>query len=407
MFKIFRCYILMSLFKFLYKIKHDEKIKDKLNHYKRKYSLISVKTVSYKKFYEYIKQRAYYSIYEVEKLAEPLPFNVKSNEIWGWNDFYGTAENYKKYIGYPSDYKLKFIIDHAVYFYDGYVNMEEYEINLPSHIVTSEYAKKIFEKHTDKLLFPTGLHIYYADDYYNEIQFEEEKKRLGKNLLVFPFHSSDCLLCEWEPEKFIKEILKTKEKGNFNSVTICFYFAEIQRNFHKNFEGYGFNFVTAGHILDVKFLSRLKTIIKLSDVTMSNAVGSHIFYSIGLDKPHYLVNEKNVKFHNTANCEEKDTQQKSEDEVFNHKIFDEYERIFKDYRETLTDEQIKLKEKICDKNSIKKKEEIRKYFEETEKLYKTGKYLKQNNKFNHIFTLMSYLDDDINIKDKEIKKNKN
>ena len=50
--------------------------------------------------------------------------------------------------------------------------------------------------------------------------------------------------------------------------------------------------VTAGYIMDPLFLSRLKSIIQLSDLTMSNNVGTHLGYCIYLNKPHWIVRQK-------------------------------------------------------------------------------------------------------------------
>ncbi len=392
--KIIRSYIFYQLYKLFYSITKKEKTKQKLKHYRRKYSILSTKTVSYKEFRDYIKKRENLSIYDYEEIASPLPFHVQSSELWGWNDFYGTAEIYKKYAGYPLDYQVKFVIDHSIHFWIERYNNEEYSVNLPAHIATSEFAKEQIEKHVKTMIFPTGLHMFYAEDYYDDNKFKTEKEKLGKNLLVFPSHSSDVCIAEFDPEPLIKEILATKERGNFNSVTVCFYFADIQRKFHKKFEGHGFKFVTAGHILDPKFISRLKTIIKLSDVTMSNGIGSHIFYSIGFDKPHYMIEENNYKYIDTANDKQGNIQEKTEGELLYEPSVGYYRNIFKDYTESLTKEQLEIKNKICGIESKRTKEEICNFFKETEEIYKKGSYLSNEKPYTHIFTLMQYLDNE-------------
>lgn len=60
----------------------------------------------------------------------------------------------------------------------------------------------------------------------------------------------------------------------------------------KEYMDNGFTIVTAGYQSDFRFLKRLKTFIKLSDFTMSNAVGTHVGYCVVLDKPHYIFSQK-------------------------------------------------------------------------------------------------------------------
>lgn len=392
--KIFRSYIFFQIYKFISKIFCSEKVKEKYNHYKRKYTILSTKTVSYKEFLKYIKQREKLPLDNIENISAFLPFYVQSNELWAWNDFYGAGEIYKKYAGYPSDYKLKFVIDHTIQFRENYCTEEEYTVNLPAHIVTSDFAKVQCQKYTNSELFPVSLLINYADDYYTEEKFQQEKQKLGKNLLVFPSHSSDVVVAEFNPQNLIDEILKIKKQYNFDSVSICFYYADIQRKFHKKFEGYGFNFVTAGHILDPMFISRLKTIIKLSDVTMSNAIGSHTFYSIGLNKPHYSIYEKNYQYKNIADEKQGNTQQKYEDVLVNSSSVEYYTQLFNKYSETLTSQQLKERDKICCLTRKRTQKEMKEFFERTENLYQNGDYIKENKKYTHIFTLQIHVENE-------------
>lgn len=395
MFKRIRVSLLCRIFRYLYH-KYGDSYMSQYDHYRWKLEQLSKKMVLYNDFLQYIQNRANLPLADYEKLSAPLPFDVISNEFFGWNDYYGIAQTYKEYAGYPNSYKLRFSIDHAVFFWQDFFNAAEYNNGSQIHMVTSEYAKRCISKNTSYELYPAGLHIFYAKDYYTKEVFDKEKDRLGKNLLVFPCHSSDCLLVDFNPKKLINEILMIKQDGKFDSVTICFYFSEIQRGFHKKFDGYGFNFVTAGHIIDPMFISRLKTIIKLSDVTMSNAIGSHIFYSLGMDKPHYLANETNMQFYSTYSLNQNSEISKKEiaDQCYSlqDSILQQYERIFSKYTEILTEEQLKLRDKICGKDSLKTSNEIKEFFEYTERLWKQNKQ-KPNTEYVHSFTMHKFIKD--------------
>ena len=62
---------------------------------------------------------------------------------------------------------------------------------------------------------------------------------------------------------------------------------------------HGFECVTAGHIYDPFFLSRLKSIIDLATITTSNEIGTHIGYCIFMGKPHYFYNSS-VEYKSTS-----------------------------------------------------------------------------------------------------------
>ena len=47
--------------------------------------------------------------------------------------------------------------------------------------------------------------------------------------------------------------------------------------------------VCAGHAYDPHFLDRLRTLIELSDITLSNNLGTHIGYCVSLGKPHWII----------------------------------------------------------------------------------------------------------------------
>ena len=57
----------------------------------------------------------------------------------------------------------------------------------------------------------------------------------------------------------------------------------------KHFEEAGFECVCCGHLFDLLFLQRLRSLIEIADATISNGVGSHIGYCVYLNKPHFLV----------------------------------------------------------------------------------------------------------------------
>jgi hypothetical protein len=78
-------------------------------------------------------------------------------------------------------------------------------------------------------------------------------------------------------------------KYEYDTVRACLYWKNI--DLAREYQKFGIEVVTAGHAFDPLFLPRLRSLIELSDLTVSNCVGTHLGYSVSLGKPHLLVNQ--------------------------------------------------------------------------------------------------------------------
>jgi hypothetical protein len=190
---------------------------------------------------------------------------------------------------------------------------------------------------------------------YRAEEFLHEKKKLGKTLLVFPSHSINGLYSVFNINEFIDEILQRSK--SFDTTIICLYFHDIQKNnYLENYKKAGFRIVTAGHIHDFHFLSRLKHIISLSDFTMSNSVGTHIGYCIYLKKPHLLFNQK-LTYKHTYNKHIGEFRNKKQ----SSDLLKETEMIrnaFIKESHTITNNQFKVAKHFWGFNQIKKSSEL-------------------------------------------------
>ena len=135
-----------------------------------------------------------------------------------------------------------------------------------------------------------GPYIHYAQDFLSPRDYQMEKERLGKNLLVFPYHSTGISKVNYDKKKLCKKIHEIG-KG-FDSIRICMYWKDVKHGHAEYFKKQGFECVTAGYMLDPNFLPRLKSIIKLSDFTVSQGVGTQVGYCILLHKPHYIMDDR-------------------------------------------------------------------------------------------------------------------
>ena len=72
---------------------------------------------------------------------------------------------------------------------------------------------------------------------------------------------------------------------------VCLYYRDILNGNYAQYEEAGFTVVTAGYREDCLFLSRLRSLISISDLTMSNSVGTHVGYCVYMGKPHYVYDQ--------------------------------------------------------------------------------------------------------------------
>lgn len=215
-------------------------------------------------------------------------FSPFTSEIHPPNDWYGHAKIFKKFLGLLENYSFKFIIEHGTYL-NNEVAPAELETKLPTFITYSNRRIKILKRYGD-YAFSIGPFISYASDLLSAKELAGEKERIGKCLLVFPMHSCldrDFIFNAYEFCKLIKKLGK-----NFNTIRVCLYWVDVLKGKYKPYQDFGFECVTAGHILDPLFLPRLKSMIKTSDLTVSNDISTQIPYCISLKKPHCVIPQK-------------------------------------------------------------------------------------------------------------------
>lgn len=212
-----------------------------------------------------------------------------SRGVYRGNCFYGAAYWMQHYANIGAS--IKGCIEHGIYFGD-YVNEAELDKSgLPCLITFGPSRVAHIAEVSDVPTIPVGPYIAYASDYLSEDEKKRLKKELGSVLLVFPSHSVDRVQVSFETDALIKEIKHVALENGIDHVLVCLYYRDILNGAAEGYEREGFTVVTAGYREDVLFLSRLRSLIGLSDITMSNSVGTHIGYCEFLGKQHYLFNQ--------------------------------------------------------------------------------------------------------------------
>lgn len=228
------------------------------------------------------------------------------------------------------------MIEHGIYF-GRYVIEEECIYPEISTIYTygpyrEEVLKDFFGPKFSKRIITVGPYIKYAKHLYTNKKLLQLKKKLGKVLLVFPSHSSPDTNVEFNYDIWLKEI--SERAKDFDTVIISMFWTDINKGLHKKYLGKGYIIACNGNRFDPHFLSRQKDLIYLSDMTMSNNIGTHVGYCICMNKPHYIFRqtvELNRMFliNNIHSVE-----------CNRAKEYDELYTIFSTFEQTITPEQI-------------------------------------------------------------------
>jgi len=256
------------------------------------------------------------SIFEFERLAENIPngyFHPNGDiQLYG---FYHALLQYMGKKNLPNN-----IAQEHGFIFSSFVHKH---FTFEDTILTfSDYREKyIIKEYPLKATLKIGPYIHYAKELLSEYEYRDLKEKNGKILLVFPFHSIDGVFSDFDSTEFL-EIIEEKRKG-FDTVIVCLYFKDIQLGRAKEYVDKGYTVTTAGHVNDAFFLNRLKSIIQLSDYVISNGVGSHIAYSMYLNKSVELFRQKTT--FRDEEGQENNANKKAMADISKH--WDEYELI--------------------------------------------------------------------------------
>lgn len=282
-------------------------------------------------FQKEMKKREKKDFFSYKYIACDMTPNPKE---YGYNSFYGNDRVLRAYLGLPQNEKLDAVIEHGVYVTDV---LTKVEIDHPFPVIYtfSNYRKDLINKiEKNKEVVAIGPYIQYARGYYDDEKLKIIKKEYGKILLVFPAHSSRTSISDFSMEELLKKIKEIKYRGRYDNVFICLYWKDILEGRTEIFSDEGYIIVSAGHIYDYLFLDRLKNIIDLADMTMSNDFGAHIGYCIARGKPHYCV-PQSVRYD-----VDKVTNYLKRNFIKEKEITDSIKKEFSAYSEMISDKQM-------------------------------------------------------------------
>lgn len=129
-----------------------------------------------------------------------------------------------------------------------------------------------------------GPYIHYASPFFNKDDQQQLKKKLGKVLLVFPAHTYEDSSASYTRKDYVNAVIN-QFGNNFDTILVSAYWNDVDDELFDLFEKSGAHIVSSGLRSDIHFIQRLKHLITLSDAVTGNALGTHIGYSVYLNKP--------------------------------------------------------------------------------------------------------------------------
>ncbi len=197
------------------------------------------------------------------------------------NDYYGHMEILRHYSGFLDSPECS--IEHGFSSPASFIWEVDQKAPFASHWVMTEQRVAKIIHNIQKWSIAIGPFIHYAPLALDSDLLTNEKKRLGKSLLLFPAHSTHFNHVKFDSEKFISRIKSISH--NYDSIRCCLYWADLESPFARCCEAEGWEIVNAGHLYDSQFLSRLKTLLYLCDGIVYNSFGTQVAYAALLNKP--------------------------------------------------------------------------------------------------------------------------
>ncbi len=213
---------------------------------------------------------------------------------------YGVVSSILEYMG--EDVNTTFItcpIEHGLTITNRFVTAFEH-LNNSNYIITnSQYNEDKINNVSEKKVIKIGPYIAYANGVLARDMINETKERNGRTLLIMPTHSIKGYENQYDIDAFLHEINMVKK--SFDTVMVCMYYYDILCKRHIPYKNAGYQIVSAGNS-STFFLSKLRSILDLSDAVMCNNYTTGLQYAIYLDKPVYVFESelvwKNTSFNN-------------------------------------------------------------------------------------------------------------
>ena len=216
---------------------------------------------------------------QLRRLARPR--RLLTRELHPFNAFYGHAEILRRYAGIAGSRPLKAALEHGPTFFQN-VDDPDLATRLPRYFCAAPGQACFFEEHAfhRPRAVAIGAPILYAR------ALAPPQPPADRRLVFFDAHSSHYATSRYDVAATAVRLEELRTE--FDEVVVCLYWRDVLLGRAELYRSHGFRCVTAGHMFDERFLFRLVEIISSASIVLTHRLGSHLLYSVALDRPVWL-----------------------------------------------------------------------------------------------------------------------
>ncbi len=133
-------------------------------------------------------------------------------------------------------------------------------------------------------IFPLGPYIHYAEPYYSKAEARKIIDKYGKILLFFPAHTWEKTQMDFDFDMFLDSMFD-RYGTEYDSLFMCIYWNDLPNVKLAKRNQERVNIISAGSRGSQYFVRRLKSFIQLSELVVSNEIGTHIGFCVYENKP--------------------------------------------------------------------------------------------------------------------------
>ncbi len=206
------------------------------------------------------------------------------------NEVYGLGYWLKDYGYYPKKLPLYTYMDHGMTFNES-IPIHELENSASVVFKFSPRLVKKFKNFSKKSIYNIVNPTIHC-----RLKNKIVKENNATGTLFFPGHSTDLIddLMDWD--SFINRLKKIPEK--YWPIDICLHPTDVKKGLDRIFEKAGYQVFTAGSAHDSSFTLNMYNILKRYKFTMSNLLGSYVFYSVEMGIPFSLYGTEPIYMNN-------------------------------------------------------------------------------------------------------------